>query len=130
MPKALVQNIDYAPTFMEVAGLKSPNNLHGESMVSVLKGKTPSTWRESIYYRYYEFPGPHSVARHRGVRDDRYKLMHFYQSDEWELFDLQEDPQEINNVYANTNYQSIISRLKTTMAQHEKQYNVPAKDPF
>ncbi|MCZ6673737.1 MAG: sulfatase [Verrucomicrobia bacterium] len=130
MPKALVQNIDYAPTFLEVAGVKAPKNLHGESMVSILKGKTPSNWRDSIYYHYYEFPGPHSVARHRGVRDDRYKLMHFYVSDEWELFDLQEDPQEINNVYENPNYDGIVKRLTKTMAKLERQYNVPAKDPF
>ena len=129
-PEALVQNIDYAPTFMEVAGLKSPKNLHGESMVSILKGKTPSNWRESIYYRYYEYPGPHMVARHRGVRDDRYKLMHFYVTDEWELFDLEEDPQEINNVYENSDYQGIVKRLKKTLAQHEKTYDVPNKDPF
>ncbi len=128
-PEALVQNIDYAPTFMEVAGLKSPKNLHGESIVSILKGKTPSNWRESIYYRYYEYPGPHMVARHRGVRDDRYKLMHFYITDEWELFDLEEDPQEINNVYENADYQGIVKRLKKTLEQHEKNYGVPKEDP-
>ena len=70
------------------------------------------------------------VARHRGVRDDRYKLMHFYVTDEWELFDLEEDPQEINNVYENSDYQGIVKRLKKTLAQHEKTYDVPNKDPF
>ncbi len=129
-PTALVQNIDYAPTFLEVAGLEAPNNLHGKSMLSILKGDTPSNWRDAIYYHYYEFPGPHMVARHRGVRDERYKLIHFYATDEWELFDLKEDPQEINNIYGNPSYANVVTHLNATMARLADQYNVPAKDPF
>lgn len=129
-PEALVQNIDYAPTFLEVAGVEAPDNLHGKSMVSILKGDTPANWRDAIYYHYYEFPGPHMVARHRGVRDERYKLIHFYATDEWELFDLQEDPQEINNIYDNPSYANVVTHLNATMSRLANQYNVPAKDPF
>ena len=93
----LVQNIDYAPTFLELAGVPIPADIQGESLLPLLKGERPENWRNSLYYHYYEYPAEHSVKRHYGVRDDRYKLIHFYNDiDVWELYDLQEDPHEMN----------------------------------
>ena len=86
----LVQNIDYAPTFLELAGVPIPADIQGESLLPLLKGERPENWRNSLYYHYYEYPAEHSVKRHYGVRDDRYKLIHFYNDiDVWELYDLQ-----------------------------------------
>ena len=71
--------------------------MQGHSLVPVLKGKTPKDWRNSMYYHYYEFPGAHSVRRHYGVRTQRHKLIHFYNLDAWELFDLEKDPNELQS---------------------------------
>ena len=71
--------------------------MQGRSLVPLLKGQTPDDWRKSIYYHYYEYPSVHMVPRHNGVRGERYKLMHLYQFDEWEFYDLQEDPDELQN---------------------------------
>src|SRR5262249_37603360 len=89
----LVSNLDFAETFLEAAGVPVPAEMQGTSLVPLLKGRTPAAWRQSFYYHYYEFPGPHNVARHYGVIDERYKLVHFYepQFDCWELFDLRAD---------------------------------------
>jgi len=96
----MVQNIDYAPTFLELAGAPIPADMDGVSLVPLLKGEHPKDWRKAIYYHYYEYPAEHSVKRHYGVRDSRYKLIHFYRDiDVWELYDLQNDPQELHNIY-------------------------------
>lgn len=96
----MVQNIDYAPTFLELAGAEIPDDIQGVSLLSLLKGEEPADWRTSLYYHYYEFPAEHAVKRHYGIRTERYKLIHFYNDiDEWELYDLQEDPTEMNNIY-------------------------------
>jgi len=93
----LVQNIDFAPTFLDLAGVEIPQAIQGESLVPLLKGKTEN-WRDAIYYHYYEYPGPHSVKRHYGIRTDRYKLIHFYNDiNQWDLYDLQEDLNEVND---------------------------------
>jgi len=78
----------------------------------LLQGQTPDDWRESIYYHYHEYPGAHSVQKHYGIRNDRYKLIHYYELDEWELFDLLEDPMEMRSVYDNPDYQEIQDKLK------------------
>ncbi|MEA2069197.1 MAG: sulfatase, partial [Verrucomicrobiota bacterium] len=93
----LVQNIDFAETFLELAGAPVPGDMQGKSLVPLLRGETPKDWRDSLYYHYYEYPGAHSVRRHEGVFDGRWKLIRFYGMDvpngeEWELFDLQSDP--------------------------------------
>ena len=75
----LVQNLDYAETFLEVAGAAVPEDMQGKSLVPLLKGETPADWRKSIYYHYYEYPSVHMVARHNGIRNERYKLIQFYQ---------------------------------------------------
>lgn len=79
----------------------------------MLKGERPENWRNSLYYHYYEYPAEHSVKRHYGVRDDRYKLIHFYNDiDVWELYDLQEDPHEMNNLYGKPSYEAVTKRMR------------------
>ncbi len=112
----LVQHIDLAPSFLGLAGLQVPDSLQG---ISMLNGEK----RDAIYYHYYEYPGVHAVKRHYGIRTDRYKLIHFYQDiDEWELYDLEKDPREMNNLYADPSYASIISDLKLNLVKLQKQY--------
>ena len=122
----LVQNIDYAPTFLELAGVNIPNDIQGESLLPLLKGKKPSDWRNSLYYHFYEYPGEHAVKRHYGVRDSRYKLIHFYNDiDVWELYDLKEDPSEMNNLYGKPGTEKITNRLKEELKKLQKQYDDP-----
>jgi arylsulfatase A-like enzyme len=104
----MVSNIDFAETFVDIAGVKIPSDMQGESMVPVLKGNTPLNWRKEHYYHYYEYPGAHMVKRHYGISTERYKLIHFYYDiDEWELFDIKDDPQEMKNVYNDPAYESV-----------------------
>ena len=125
--KQLVQNIDYAPTFLDIAGVEIPEDIHGASMLPLLKGEKSSDWRESLYYHYYEFPSEHSVKKHYGVRTDRYKLIHFYDNiDTWELYDLKKDPSEMKNLYGTKGYDKLTANLKVELSKLRKQYNVPA----
>lgn len=122
--KDIVSNLDFAETILEMAGVKIPSDMQGLSMVPVLKGKTPANWRKEHYYHYYEYPAVHSVKRHYGISTDRYKLIHYYYDiDEWELFDLKSDPQEMKNVYNDPAYTSIIDdlhkRLTKLMAKYK-----------
>ncbi len=104
----MVSNLDYAETILDLAGVEIPEDMQGMSMVPFLKDKKPSGWRTEHYYHYYEYPGYHSVKRHYGISTDRFKLIHFYYDiDEWELFDLQKDPMEMNNVYKDPGYSEI-----------------------
>lgn len=118
----MVQNIDYAPTLVEIAGGAAPSDRHGRSLVPVLGGKTPKDWRTSVYYHYYEFPADHRVQAHVGVRTDRYKLIYYYPVNEWELFDLQKDPQEMQSVYADTKYASVVAEMKRELDRLRAQY--------
>ena len=120
----MVQNIDLAPTFLDIAGVEIPQEMQGRSFAPLLRGETPSDWRESIYYHYYEHGG-HNVPRHDGVRDDRYKLIHFYTDDAWEFYDLQEDPHEINNVYDEPVHEEVIAELKNELERLRRHYQVP-----
>jgi arylsulfatase A-like enzyme len=96
----IVSNLDFAQTFLDIAGIPIPEDMQGSSLVPLLKGKTPENWRKEHYYHYYEYPGSHSVKRHYGITTDRYKLMHFYYDiDEWEMYDLEKDPMELQNIY-------------------------------
>ena len=117
----MVQNIDFAETFLDMAGVDAPDNMQGESIVPILKGRTPDGWRRSIYYHYYEFPGAHSVARHFGTRTDRYKIIHYYELGEWELFDLKEDPREKLNVFGDPAYAGI-KRKMLRLLEAERRY--------
>ena len=122
----MVQNIDYAPTFLEMAGIEVPQDIQGESLVPLLKGQSPDTWRKSLYYHYYEYPATHMVKKHYGVRTDRYKLMHFYDDiDSWEMYDLQNDPNELNNIYEDPQYAEVLAGLKTELLSLQQKYNDP-----
>jgi len=119
----MVMNLDFASTFLDFAGVDIPSDMQGKSLRSIVKGKSPADWRESIYYHYYEYPhGWHNVKRHCGVRTGQYKLIHFYQDDIWELFDLQKDPNEMNNVYANPEYADIVIDLKKELKRLQEFY--------
>ena len=118
----LVQNIDCAPTFLDLAGVQVPGAMQGKSLVPLLEeGNTE--WRDALYYHYYEYPGPHSVKRHYGVRTDRYKLIHFYNDiDQWELYDLQEDPTEMDNLFGDKAYAKIEAELQDKLVEMRTQY--------
>ena len=122
----MVQNIDYAPTFVELAGATVPDDIQGESLLPLLKGENPENWRQSIYYHFYEYPAEHMVKRHYGVRTDRYKLIHFYNDiDEWELYDLQSDPKEMNNIYGAEGTEEITRELKNELKRLQTKYDDP-----
>ena len=126
--REMVQNIDYAPTFLELAGIPVPEDMHGVSLLPLLRGEHPVDWRKALYYHFYEYPAEHMVKRHYGVRTDRFKLIHFYNDiDTWELYDLKEDPTEMHNLYGNSDYTSIVDSLKETMLELQEQYNDPVR---
>ncbi len=129
--KDIVSNLDFAPTFLEAAGLPVPEEIQGRSMKGVLAGNTPKDWRKSFYYHYYEFPGPHNVARHYGVVTDRYKLVKFYEPriNETELFDLKTDPQEMKNVGESAEYATVRKELEAELARLRKELKVTDEDP-
>jgi arylsulfatase A-like enzyme len=109
----IITNVDFAPTLLEMAGIKAPKEVQGKSFFSNLQGKTPINWQKSMYYHYYEFPFWHHVQPHYGIRNDRYKLIHFYFNvDLWEFYDLKTDPNEINNSIDNPKFTSIIAKMK------------------
>ncbi len=119
----IVLNLDFAPTFLDFSGVAKPADMQGASLRPVLTGNTPKDWRESMYYHYYEYPAVHSVKRHYGVRTRRYKLIHFYYDiDEWELYDLEKDPNELNNVYDDTAYAGVVKELRRELKRLRKQY--------
>ena len=117
-----VLNLDFAPTFLDYAGIEIPDSIQGSSMRKVFKDKAPKDWRKSVYYHYYEYPGPHKVRRHYGIRTKKFKLIHYYYDiDEWELFDLEKDPGELVNLVDNPDYKEILTDLKSELiSQREK----------
>ena len=120
----MVQNIDYAPTFLQAAGVDVPKDIQGVSMLPLLKGEKPKNWRKSLYYHYYEYPAEHSVCRHYGVRTDRYTLIHFYNDiDTWELYDLKKDPEQMHNLYGKPGFEKLTKKLKKELARLREQYN-------
>jgi arylsulfatase A-like enzyme len=125
----LVSNIDFAETFLDIAGLPVPDDMQGRSLVPLLKGETPADWRKSHYYHYYEFfddnSAPHHVHRHYGVRTVRHKLMHFYNIDEWELYDLDNDPHEMDSVYDDPQYADVVNELKAEITRLQTELQVP-----
>jgi arylsulfatase A-like enzyme len=126
--KDLVQNIDFPATLLDIAGVDVPGAMQGRSLTPLLKGDTPSDWRDALYYQYFEYPGYHSVRRHCGVRTKRYKLMHFHRMGKWELFDLKKDPEELNSVYGDEAYAEVQKRMKQKLRQLQKQYKSPLAD--
>ncbi len=125
-----VMNLDFAETFLDYAGSTIPSDMQGRSMRPILRGDKNVDWRDSIYYHYYEYPGPHWVLPHYGVRTDRYKLIYFYPAPEndefdgaWELYDLEKDPFEVNNVYGDPNYEGVQQELKQELTRLRRQYD-------
>ena len=112
----IITNIDFAPTLLELAGITTTQKMQGTSFVPVLEGNTPKDWQDAMYYHYYEFPFWHHVQPHYGIRTQKYTLAHFYYNiDVWELYDLEKDPNQMNNIYNNTNYASTITELKVKL---------------
>ena len=124
-PEAMIQNIDYAPTFLEAAGLPVPDAIQGMSLVSVLRDspQKPKGWRDSIYYHYFEV-GEHNVPEHDGVRTETHKLIHFPAADQWQLFDLKSDPNEMINLYGTAQYETLQSELHRQLNALRLQYDV------
>ena len=123
--KALIQNLDYAPTFLTAAKAIVPEEMQGHSLTPLFesKGEKPTGWRSELYYHYYEYPSVHMVPRHYGIRTERYKLMHFYQfGDEWEFYDLKEDPDEQHNLYHEKSAQPAIEATRKQLVKLRESY--------
>ena len=125
----LVSNLDFAQTFLEIAGVEAPSAMQGQSLVPVLKQQQAGEFRDYHYYHYYEYPGWHMVQRHEGVYDGRYKLISFYDLDEWELIDTEVDPHELTNVYFEPEYVDVLDRMKQALDQVKAKYKVPEGKP-
>jgi arylsulfatase A-like enzyme/CubicO group peptidase (beta-lactamase class C family) len=126
---ALVQNIDLAPTLLTAAGVEVPAEVHGAAMQPILGGVVPANWRKEVLYQYFDggIPdarGAYNMPRHEGVRDSRYKLIHFYDHNAWEFYDLQADPQELSNRYQHPRYRREVERMKERLTALKKQYGV------
>lgn len=122
-PKQLIQNIDYAPTFLDIANLETPAEVQGRSLVPLLKGEA-NDWRKSLYYAYYEL-GEHAVPQHYGVRTENHKLFYIPESQEWNLFDLQNDPNEMNSVHDDASYKEIRANLQKELARLRTEFGAP-----
>lgn len=124
----MVQNIDHAPTFLELAGAKVPADIQGRSLVPLLKDGKVKKWRDAVYYHFYEYPAEHAVKRHYGVRNERYKLMHFYNDiDHWELYDLKNDPHELNNLYGKKGMERLTKKMKKELWKLQEEYDDPIR---
>jgi arylsulfatase A-like enzyme len=119
----IITNIDFAPTLLELAGVKPPKEVQGRSFVDNMKGSTPSDWPDEMYYHYYEFPFWHHVQPHYGIRTERYKLAHFYYNiDVWEFYDLKTDPEELVNQIDNPEYAKVIKEMKIRLNKLQEKY--------
>ena len=129
--KEMVLNLDYAQTFLDYAGISAPSDMQGRSLKPLMDGNTDVNWRDSIYYHYYEYGGPHYVRPHYGVRTQRYKLIYYYEFSsgsndfppEWELFDLEEDPHEMYSVYGEAEYTEVQASLKKELKRLRRVYD-------
>ena len=127
-PKALIQNIDYAPTFLDFAGLKAPPEVQGKSLLPVLLDSS-KTIHDSLYYAYYEI-GEHAVPQHFGVRTKTHKLFYLPETDEWQMFDLVNDPNEMHNIYDRPNYSELSKKLRDEYDRLRKLYEAPSYKEF
>ncbi len=118
----LVMNVDFAPSFLDYAGAEAPESMQGESFRGLIEDST-NKGREAVYYHYFEHPGEHSVQRHYGIRTDQYKLIHFYYKiDDWELYDLVQDPSEMNNLYGNPDYSDVQLQMTARLDSVRRHY--------
>lgn len=125
---AISMNVDFASTFLDYAGAKIPTDIQGTSLRPILDnaGQIPENWRQAAYYHYYEYPAEHSVKRHYGIRTQEMKLIHFYNdTDEWEMYDLVNDPREMNNLYGQPAYADRQQELMKLLHQTQQQYHDP-----
>lgn len=119
----MVQNLDFAQTFLEAAQINAPEDMQGESLIPLLRGKEELWDRDAVYYHYYEYPSVHMVKRHYGIVTKEFKLVHFYYDvDEWELYDRKNDPQEMKNVYNDPLYADTVLKLKNELAELRSKY--------
>ena len=118
---AMGLNVDFAPTFLEAAGLPAPGDMQGRSLLPVLRGRTPPDWRTAMYYRYYHDPGDHNTRAHYGVRTRTHKLIYFWKKDQWELFDLVNDPYELHNLYGQPGMEQLTASLKAELARLKRE---------
>jgi len=119
----MVQNLDFAQTFLEAAKINAPDDMQGESLMPLLTGNKENWDRDAVYYHYYEYPSVHMVKRHYGIVTKEYKLAHFYYDvDEWELYDRKKDPNEMNNVYDDPDYADVVKELKTKLTELRVKY--------
>ena len=121
---AMVQNLDFAETILEMAGLPIPADMQGKSLVPLLRGKQKGNVHDALYYHFYENQ-EHKVAKHIGVRTDRYKLIYFYEKNEWEMYDLQKDKNEMRNIYNDPSYSKVQKMMKEKLDEMQKQYRDP-----
>jgi arylsulfatase A-like enzyme len=119
--EAMAINPDFAPTFMDIAGLKTPGDMQGRSLAPLLKGEPPADWRTSYYYRYYHDPGDHNTRAHYGVRTMTHKLICFWKKDQWEFYDLTQDPDELHNLYNDPAQQEAVAKLKLELFRLKKE---------
>jgi arylsulfatase A-like enzyme len=131
---AMGLNLDYAETFLDAAGLPQPADMQGRSLLPVFEGQTPADWRTSMYYRYYHDPGHHNTRAHYGVRTMTHKLIYFWTKDQWELYNLVDDPNELHNLYGMPGQEAVTATLKAELARLKKavrdddQFAVPPPD--
>lgn len=127
---ALTQNLDFAPTFLDFANAEIPEEMQGRSLRSLMNNSiSDEDFRNAIYYHYYDFPAFHMVKRHYGIRTDRFKLMHFYDDiDVWEMYDLQKDPREMNNIYNHPDYAEVRKELHSSLDSLQQKYNVTEEE--
>ena len=114
---AMGLNVDFAPTFLDAAGARVPDEMQGRSLLPVLRGRAPADWRTSMYYRYYHDPGDHNTRAHYGVRTRTHKLIFFWKKNQWELFDLVNDPMEMHNLYGQPGQDQVTATLKAELAR-------------
>jgi arylsulfatase A-like enzyme len=119
----MVQNLDFAQTFLEAAQIPVPTDMQGESLIPLLMGKADQWKRDAVYYHYYEYPAVHQVKRHYGIVTKDFKLVHFYYDvEEWELYNRKGDPLEMKNVYNDPEYATIVKALKKKLEEMRVQY--------
>jgi arylsulfatase A-like enzyme len=126
----IISNLDFAETFLDAAGVDVPSDMQGRSFAPLLRGESPADWRTAFYYHYYEGPpAEHTVAEHYGVTDGRYKLIHYYKLDQWEMFDLVDDPDEMHSVYGHPDYSAPRARMESELKRLRSELNVVSNDP-
>jgi arylsulfatase A-like enzyme len=113
----VVLNVDFAPLFLDAAGVRAPADVQGRSFLPLLRGRRVPDWRTAMYYRYYHDPGHHNTRQHYGVRTLTHKLIYFWTKDQWELFDLRADPQELHNLYGQPGHEQVTVTLKAELAR-------------